>query len=983
MDESARTRFRTVLERNFCVIAGAGSGKTTAIVERIRELAVRDLGALRRLVVVTYTNSAAIEFKSRTRLLLLETVAKADALIYLRALEQAYFGTIHGFCLNLIREFRSRLWLPEQFRVPKEAERDLLWEAFVTDCPDLELARHPIARSLLRVCTLSDLFELAKRFRPNSPLNPPTGKMPLPDPGRIRAIPVPRNAEKGKQRMVEAMEAFAERVSQKSGFSPLPRRETSAKAVKEVFNEQMAPLVYWLEEAAAWFADRLARSFRQRCRQAGIFTYSDQVDMCLELLQQPDLLDQVRRREPIVIVDEAQDTDARMFQVFIELTRSPGEAFGTWPGAGQPPISGRFCLVGDPRQTIFERRASTRFAELCEHFDSENETIRFNVTYRCANEVVRRINELFESHVVEDVPLGDLVAKAGASEGFVGRLPFAPEPPIDSEDELEPLVPECEAVAKWLAERSPTGLGVNFWSDIAIIAPRHDWLTIAGDALKKYGVPFSFYRPKSSRAGIAAFAWPVSLVYTLLHPWDTFERFGVLRELFGVADTDLLLARKGTADPGEAFHEAHQQLEAARLDLVVKKPRSLLYFVERLLERFQLPDRLIAIGEDANGLDQIRWEAAKADERGLTLEEWLGELLVLLQDFAEPSKAPAKGVVLITTYSAKGLEWGWVIPIGLRKKFSNRSERYPRVESGEVCRVIWSNVSRGAVRDEEAKQAEIKRLLYVMLTRAKIGLVLPTPEGEYRSGRQGIAFNEVVSDAYLELPLATEAVPPPKPVPEQPHETGEGVEAKITIALSDSPLPQPPRLVRPHQLADDSPVLHLQFAEAAGAYDYGKWWHSWIEMFPWPSQIEEWENHRKNAVIPISFRERAEREIAALLANDELQRLCRGALWFQSEFPFSWPKTTEDWYEGVIDLLIGMKDGTLYVVDWKTNQAALNESAEQLGAHLRNQYLPQLESYREALQSITGNRKIEIAIYSTVLGRFIFASEEMTMTNDK
>jgi ATP-dependent exoDNAse (exonuclease V) beta subunit len=973
MDESARTRFRTVLDRNFCVIAGAGSGKTTAIVERIRELAVRDLGALRRLVVVTYTNSAAIEFRSRTRQLLLETVTKADALIYLRALEQAYFGTIHGFCLNLIREFRSRLWLPEQFRVPKDAERDLLWEAFVADCPELELTRHPAARSLLRVCTLNDLLELAKRFRPSRTLSPPTGRMPLPDPAKIRAAPVPRNAEKGKQRVVEATEAFVERLSHRSGFSPLPRRETTAKALKELFNEQMAPMVAWLEEAAAWFADRLARSFRQRCRQAGVFTYSDQVDMCLELLQQPDLLDQIRRREPIVIVDEAQDTDARMFQVFIELTRPPGEAFGTWPGAGKPPVPGRFCLVGDPRQTIFERRSSSRFAELCQQFDSEDETIRFNVTYRCANQVVRRINELFDSQVVEDVPLGDLVAKVGAPDGFVGRLRFAPEQPVDTEDELEPLVPECEAIAKWLAERRPVGLGVSSWSDIAIIAPRHDWLTIAGDALKKYRVPFSFYRPKSSRAGIAAFAWPVSLVYTLVHPWDKFEQYGVLRELFGVADTELLLARKETGEPGERFREAQQKLEAARLDLIAKKPRSLLYFVERLLERFQLRDRLIAIGEDANGLDQIRWEAAKADERGLSLEEWLGDLLVLLQDFAEPSKAPAKGVVLITTYSAKGLEWGWVIPVGLRKKFSSRSDRYPRIESGEGCRVIWSNLSPGAARDDDAKKTELKRLLYVMLTRAKSGLILPTPQGVYRSGRQGTAFHEVVPDDGLDLPSADVVIQ--SQGPERKDERVQPAPALVPFPLAASPSagPQPPRLVRPHQLADDSPVLYLQFAEAAGSYDYGKWWHSWIEMFPWHDELGQWDSYAKDAVPPISFLERAEKEIAALLANEELHRLCQTAVWFQTEFPFSWPKTIEDWYEGVIDLAIGTVDGAVYVIDWKTNQAALNESAEQLAVHLRNQYLPQLESYRDALQSLMEGRRIEIAIYSTVLGRFILA----------
>jgi ATP-dependent helicase/nuclease subunit A len=971
MDESARSLFRSALDQNFCVVAGAGSGKTTAIVERICELAIRDLNALRRLVVVTYTNSAAIEFKSRAKQRLLATVPEADSLLYLRALEQAYFGTIHGFCLDLIRQFRSRLRLPEQLRVPTESERDLLWEIFVTDCRELgTLAQHPAVHSLLRVCTLTDLLELAKKFRPSHVLAPPSRRMPLPDPAEIRAVAVPKNTEKTKQRTLEALESLVRRLSSASGFSALPRRETVAKALKEAFNDEMAPLIDWLEKAAEWFADQLARSFRQRCRQEGVFTYADQIDACIELLEQPDVLDEVRRRELIVIVDEAQDTDARMFQVFVEVTRPPGESFGSWPGPGQPPVAGRFCIVGDPRQTIFERGTSSRFTELSERFSSGN--IRFNVTYRCANEIVRRINELFNSQAVKGVPLGDLVARVGAAEGFVGRLPFTLDWPVDTEDELEPLVAECEAVAKWLAQIRPTDLDVSFWSDVAIIAPRHDWLIIAGDALKKYGVPYSFFRPKISRAGIAAFAWPVALVYTLVRPWDKFERDGVLRELFGVADTDLLLAHKG-APESEKICMAQQLLEAARLEFVSSKPRSLLYLVERLLDRFQLRERLIAVGESTHGLDQLRGEAAKADERSISLEEWLGELLVLLQDSAEPSRTQAKGVELITIHSAKGLEWGWVIPIGFRKKFSHRNERYPRVESGEVSRVIWSNLSRGAVRDEEAKQAEIKRLLYVMLTRAKTGLILPTPIGEYRSGRQGIAFNEVVPDNHVELPFADEAMRLPIPPTDVEPEVVEVPEPNFTIARSDLPLPQPPRLVRPHQLADDSPVLHLQFAEAAGSYDYGKWWHSWIEMFPWNNEIGEWESYGKNAVLPVSYRERGEREIARLLANQDLYRLCRSALWFQSEFPFSWPKTPEDWYEGVIDLLIGMADGTMYVIDWKTNQAALNESAEQLADHLRNQYLPQLESYREALQNTMENRKIKIAIYSTVLGRFILA----------
>ena len=971
-DQEARERFRTELNQNFCVVAGAGSGKTTAIVERICQLALRDRNALRRLVVVTYTKSAAIEFKTRSRQKLLRTASETEALDYLRALEQAYFGTIHGFCFNLIREFRSRLLIPEQPRVPSEDEQNVLWETFVTDSRELtELLLHPVTRSLLRVCTLSDLLYIAKRFRPSMPRNAPAKRMPIPDGARTKAANVRGRSDNVKKRTIEALDAFAEKMSTDAGFSLLPVCDSPRGVLNEAFKHDMTPLIKWLQEGAEWFADRLARSFRSRCLQEGILSFNNQIDVCLELLQQSDILDQLRRREFIVIVDEAQDTDSRMFQIFVELTRPPDESFGNWPGAGKPPISGRFCLVGDPRQTIFERGLTSRFAKLCKHFGEGDggELLRFNVTYRCAETVARRINELFASHEVEDVPLDDLAAQASAPPGFVGRLLFNPGQPIDSEDELEPLLVECDALAQWLARVRPSGLGATSWSDLAIVAPRHDWLIIAGDALKKYGVPYSFFRPKVSRSGLAAFAWPVSLIYTLIHPWDKFERYGVLREIFGVADTDLFRTAQGIADPGPVYHQAEKLLSESRK--LCQESGSLLYFVDRLLERVQLTDRLVAVGETAVGLDQLRWEAARADERGLSLEQFLEELLVWLQDSAQPSKAPAKGVELITIYSAKGLEWDWVIPIGLRKKFSSRSEPYPRVQNLEINRVVWSNVSERAARDEEAEKANIKRLLYVMLTRAKRGIILPTPDGEYRPGRQGIAFSEVVPDHAVELPAADEMLIVAERQADELTANVPGVPGVPGDHGVVLPIPQPPTLVRPFQLADDSPVLHLQFAEAAGAYDYGRWWHTWIEMFPWDDDFSKWEEYACRAEPPAIYDDRARKEITALLTNQKLREFCGDAAWFQAEFPFSWPKTSTEWFEGVVDLMIARPDKSLVVIDWKTNQAAESENEDAFAARLRQTYLPQLKGYRAALEATGKTGSVEVAIYSTVLGKFV------------
>jgi ATP-dependent helicase/nuclease subunit A len=971
-DEPAREQFRSALDQNFCVVAGAGSGKTTAIVQRICELAIRDRSALRRLVVVTYTNSAAIEFKSRARRQLLSQVSRIEAFEFLRELEQTYFGTIHGFCLNLIREFRGRLGLPEQLRVPTENERDLLWENFVTSSEQVSmLVRHPVTHSLLRVCTLTNLLDVAKRFRPGGPLEPPVGKLPIPETKTISSFPVKKQSLKTKQRLVTDLEALVRRLSSESQFSLLPKCDSGP--LKDLFGREMAPLITWLEAGAEWFANELARSFRDRCLQEGLLTYENQIDICLELLEQPDLLDELRRRELIVMVDEAQDTDTRMFRVFVELTRAPGEVFGSWPGTGRPPQPGRFCLVGDPRQTIFERGTLSRFGELCREFADGNggRQIGFNMTYRCAETVVQKINELFADHEVEDVPLGDLAARVTAREGFVCQLPFTLEPPIDNEDELEPLVAESEAVAQWLSGLAAARLRKGRWNEIAIIAPRHDWLIIAADALKKYGVPYNFFRPKILRAGIPAFSWPIALIYTLVHPWDRFERYGVLREIFAVSDTDLLKAAKNLAEPGSVYREAEKQLDDARQELVLGKQTSLFNLLDRLLERFRVQERLTAVGEGFRGLDQLRWEAAKADESGATLEGWLETLLVWLNESAQPSKEPVKGVELITIHSAKGMEWEWVIPLGLGKKFSHRSERYPRIQAAEACQVVWSNVSRRAVRDPDEAENSIKRLLYVLLTRTKMGLILPTAEGDYRPGRQGKAFDEIVPRRGLQLPAVDDLDWSSRDETEiqvEPLETGE----QIFIGR-DAPqsLPAGPRLTRPSELVDDSPVLHLQFAEAAGAYDYGRWWHTWIELFPWAAGFDSWASYVRAALPPASYEMRARKELAALLENDSLREFCSGSDWTQAEFPFSWPKAPAEWYEGVIDLLIARPDGSLVVIDWKTNQAVEGENNETFAGRLRQTYLPQLESYRAALEAAARNGRIEIAIYSTVLGRFV------------
>lgn len=104
-DQAARDRIRDDLDATFVVEAAAGTGKTTALVERMVALVATGRAVLDRVVAVTFTDAAAGELRLRLRAALeqarrdhgrpdVERERLAEAV---RHLEAARIGTIHGF----------------------------------------------------------------------------------------------------------------------------------------------------------------------------------------------------------------------------------------------------------------------------------------------------------------------------------------------------------------------------------------------------------------------------------------------------------------------------------------------------------------------------------------------------------------------------------------------------------------------------------------------------------------------------------------------------------------------------------------------------------------------------------------------------------------------------------------------------------------------------------------------------------------------
>src|SRR5947208_7804611 len=82
-----------------CVVeASAGTGKTTELVRRIAEV-IQAGTPVDRIVAVTFTHAAAGNMKLRVRQELEHRNLHAAA----RKLDQAFIGTIHAFCAQLLR----------------------------------------------------------------------------------------------------------------------------------------------------------------------------------------------------------------------------------------------------------------------------------------------------------------------------------------------------------------------------------------------------------------------------------------------------------------------------------------------------------------------------------------------------------------------------------------------------------------------------------------------------------------------------------------------------------------------------------------------------------------------------------------------------------------------------------------------------------------------------------------------------------------
>src|SRR6186713_2579340 len=198
IDQESRRTIREELLTNILVEAGAGSGKTQMLAERMAAGVAAGVYQIEHLAAVTFTRKAASELRGRFHLALEAQLTecrpgssdpgnavRVDRLqCALGNLERFFAGTIHSFCARLLRERPVESGVSPGFSELDEVQdlelRKRVWREFITSARE---AGDPDVAALLEAeIKPKDLDSAFATVCDNDDVEFPPGDGACPDP---------------------------------------------------------------------------------------------------------------------------------------------------------------------------------------------------------------------------------------------------------------------------------------------------------------------------------------------------------------------------------------------------------------------------------------------------------------------------------------------------------------------------------------------------------------------------------------------------------------------------------------------------------------------------------------------------------------------------------------------------------------------------------------------------------------------------------
>jgi ATP-dependent helicase/nuclease subunit A len=764
--------------------AGAGSGKTSVLVERFVRSVLEDGIEVGAILTITFTEKAAAEMRDRIRRRLRELDADEAA----RATEGAFISTIHGFCARVLRGHALAAGLDPSFAVldAQDAER---FAAQAFDEALEELARGaPGAIDLiasygaggLRNAITQVHDELRSRGE-RRPRLPPVAAAPELGPAReqlqraaaaalaeLAAIAEPgakvRQAIARLERVPDVIGAADPWPGDLWGVA-LPGGNGAALSTDVCvrYSDALADFRGAVEHRRAVRAhdllDRLLRLFGERYarakREVSGLDFEDLELECRELLRSdPQLRERYKARFERIMVDELQDTN----QVQLELIELIAD--------------GNLFTVGDAQQSIYGfRHADVElFEQRGERLAAIGARATLDTNFRSRPEILDVINGVFEAQ------LGDQFRPLRAGRPDAPDVGEGPRVELLVADKgadwaMEGLgAPWRVAEARALAARVGRLLGDGTAArDVVLLTRATTDLRVYERALEDRGIPTYVI------GGRGYWAHPqvidmVCYLEAIANPRAEEALFTVLVSPLAGVSADALVVLAATArdrkcDPWSVLREpdgAFDRLAIGDRDLLgrfadwfaiereVAARAGVEELIDRVLERTGYDLAVLGMPGGQRRLANVRKLMRLAREHEAAHGPGLRAFLDLVarrvhggsaseSGDARESEAPVEGealdaVRLMTIHRAKGLEFDVVCVADLGRGPRWRAEL---IRVGRDGRFGLRLAEPGTGRRESAldykalgeervatESREERRLFYVAMTRARERLIL-------------------------------------------------------------------------------------------------------------------------------------------------------------------------------------------------------------------------------------------------------------------
>lgn len=698
--EALRTDISLLVE------AGAGSGKTTVLVNRYLKILTESIDLdPSQIVAITYTKKAAGEMKQRilTALNDQQNLTQTRKQQLIQNMYLCKIQTIHAYCTTLLKKYPLEAGCDPQFTILEEAASFSIQKNAIED-------------------TITALIK-----KQNAPL---------------LALMLEFSLKKIKH-------FLSELLYQRENIHHWQQNPDSA----DIFNQ--TDLVVFKEELSlkthilALYKNCLTR-FQQSKQAAGKLDYSDILLMTEALLtDHPEIRQEIQKNTQYFLIDECQDTDPIQHNIITLLITDP-----------QTQEKKNLFIVGDSQQSIYSFRGAAPEIMSKIKFDFTDthtaKTISLNENFRSQPIILDFINGLYHAlSSKENAPFMALQSNRTETTGSVQFGLVQDAAPAD----------EARVCADWIMNHHHLGTP---YGDIAILFRNKRHMALFKAALLAKKIPVYLHANQSiyEREEILDL---FCLLKGLLNPHDNLLWFRVLTSpLFGISEQALYCLIRETKSHQlisqlnphamAQFLAAHPYITAtdqARLSEAAKHIP-----LWRALSTVTTPHTLInKILDETNA-----WASYRNQEDGAEtiiaisnflheIETWpqrtpdammILEQMILERKFpteAIESKIDPKSVNLLTIHAAKGLEFPTVIVaqcgasfnLGYRESIAISKKSGPslsyKTESDKKQDSLHTRVKNQLAQDTLTEE---RRIFYVACTRAKDHLLLlATRKSEY------------------------------------------------------------------------------------------------------------------------------------------------------------------------------------------------------------------------------------------------------------